>query len=97
MDLTYCKSQRRKTRADLRNYLALFRDDIIKDFDIELPERKIIQQMQADKFDDWFMSISKQLSNIAKTDLTLIELIDDFVCSVNNVATAEYEENLVIS
>lgn len=95
MDLTFCKSERRKARTALRNYMVLFRDEIVNDYKINLPTQKEIRQMHSGDFDVWFNMISDDLKN-KEIDIVLNELIDNYICCVNNVATAEYEETLMM-
>ena len=97
MDLTYCKSQRRKARTDLRNYLILFKKEIREEFGIALPIETQLKNMKSEKFDMWFASVMNVFAEKKDVDLTLAELIDEYLCWVNNVEIAEHEANLVIS
>ena len=57
MDLTYCKSQRRKARAALRNYLVALKSEIRNDYGVVLPIESQLKNMNSAKFDEWFASV----------------------------------------
>ena len=96
MDLTYCKSQRRKARTALRNYLVSFKSEIRQEFNIVLPIESQLKNMKSDKFDTWFASVADIFAQNKEFDYVLTELIDEYLCCVNNVEIAEHESNLNI-
>lgn len=87
--LTFLKGERSSARKELKNYLIMFRDDIAEECSISFPSKKEIKQYTSDEFDSWFMSIFTKLKEKISEDLVLIELIECYICSVNNVASAE--------
>ncbi len=93
MDLTYCKSQRRKARTALRNYLIMLKSEIRRDYNISLPIDSQLKNMSGEKFDEWFASVMSVFLENKENDITLTELIDEYLCSMNNVAIAEATTN----
>lgn len=96
MDLTYCKSQRRKARTELRNYLVLFKSEIRREFQINLPIESQLHNMSSKKFDEWFATVMDIFIQKKEYDHTLTELIEEYVCWTNNVEIAEFESTLKI-
>ncbi len=97
MDLTYCKSQRRKARTALRNYLVSFKSEIREEFNVVMPIEEQLKNMSSEKFDIWFASVVDLFAQKKEVDYVLTELIDEYLCCVNNVEIAEHESNLIIS
>ena len=93
MDLTYCKSQRRKARTALRNYLISFKSEIRRDFGINLPIESQLKNMKSDKFDMWFTSVVDKFNKNKEIDQTLTDLIEEYISSLNNVQIAETMAN----
>ena len=93
MDLTYCKSQRRKARTALRNYLVALKSEIRNDYGVVLPIESQLKNMNSAKFDEWFASVVNVFLENKEIDLTLTELVDEYLCSLNNVAIAEATTN----
>lgn len=87
--LTYLKGERSSSRKELRKYLILFRDEFQEECGISFPTRKEIKQFTSDEFDNWFMTVCSKLTETQSDDLILIELIEYYICSLNNVASAE--------
>ena len=93
MDLTYCKSQRRKARTALRNYILMSHSEIRRDYGIVLPIESQLKNMKSDKFDTWFISVVDKFNKNREIDETLTNLVEEYICSLNNVQIAETMEN----
>lgn len=92
MDITFYKSQRRRARTALRNYIVERKSQIEAEFDINLPDKKEIKQMSGSQFGAWVMTIAHVIFARRNDDLEnyeLIDLLSDFVCCENNVTIAE--------
>ena len=97
MDLTYCKSQRRKARANLRNYLVANLDSVLEEFDLEPISKNEMKNMSAINFSNWVMNnaqdIFKKRNSEDLINYDIIELVAEFICCENNVTIAESENN----
>ena len=95
-DLDFLKSQRRQIRADIKRYLITFRDDIINEYNLELPTRDEIKTMQKHAFDEWIISNYIKFVEKENTDLELIEMIEMFICTENNIFNLEDLNNYIL-
>lgn len=87
--LTYLKGERRTSRKELKMYIVKFRDEISQECGTVFPSKEKIMQFTSKEFDNWFAPISPKLMTDEITDLFLKDLIDYYLCAVNNVASAE--------
>ena len=92
-DLEYMKSQRRIIRTDLKRYLITFRDDIVADFNIELPTKEEIKLMSKTEFAEWTLNNYSKFAMKEEIDLELIELLESFMCLENNIENLESLKN----
>ena len=92
MDLTYCKSQRRRARTLLRNYIVANRSFLVEELELDLPESQEIKQMSSNCFSAWVMKNLNTFLN-KRNQKTLycefFDLLEDFICCDNNVTIAE--------
>lgn len=95
-DLDFLKTRRRQIRADIKRYLIAYRDDITKEFNVELPTRDEIRLMKKYLFDEWIISNYSKFLVKEEMDLELIEMFDDFICVENNIANLENAQNNII-
>ncbi len=93
MDLTYCKSQRRKARTVLRNYIVDNLDCILQDFKIEPITKNEIKNMSSNCFESWiFNNLKVFLKEKDNEDLyyyDFYDFISEFIAAENNVTLAE--------
>ena len=93
MDLTYCKSQRRIARKQLRNYIVENFEDILKDFNLEQISKNEIKNMSSHCFTAWIMNnLEKFYKQRDYEDLNYYDLFDfisEFIAADNNVTIAE--------
>ncbi len=87
--LTYLKGERSKSRKKLKKYLILFGEEISEESGIQFPTKEQIRLFSSEEFDCWFVPIANKVKSNVSEDLILIELIECYLCSVNNVASAE--------
>jgi len=91
--ITYLKSERSTARKELKKYLIMFRDSFEKACGISFPSKKEIKNFTSEEFDNWFLSISEKLQESVKDDLILLDHIEYYICSLNNVLSAEEVRN----
>ncbi len=87
--LTYLKGERSKARKELKNYLIIFRDEISEECKIKFPSQDEMRNMTSEEFDNWFSTICSKIKKCCCEDIILIEHIEYYICSLNNVASAE--------
>lgn len=95
-DLDFLKTQRREIRKDIKRYLTTFRDDIIEEYNLELPTRDEIKTMPKHEFDEWLVSKYAEFIKKENTDLELIEMIEMFICVENNILNLESLNNYIL-
>ena len=87
--LTYLKGERSLSRKELKKYLIMFREDIEQESGIHIPSKEKIKNFTSEEFDSWFAPVAPKFLSGNIEDLFLIELIEWYICSINNVASAE--------
>ncbi len=87
--LTYLKGERSLSRKELKKYIVMFRDEIAKECEISFPSKEELNNFTSEEFDNWFMPIYDKIKEREFEDIILIELIENYICSINNVSSAE--------
>ena len=87
--LTYLKGERSKSRKELKNYIIMFRDYLEQECETSFPTQEEIRNLTSQEFEDWFIGILPKLKEKESEDLVLLELIEAYVCVINNVSSAE--------
>lgn len=95
-DLDFLKSQRRKTRTEIKRYLIAFRDDIVTEFNIELPTKDEIRLMKKEEFDEWIVNNYSKFTTKEEMDLQLIEMLESFICVENNILNLENAQSVIM-
>lgn len=96
MDTTYHRSQRRKMRTALRNYICAFYEEICENFNISLPDKETIKQMPKNEFCKLIKSISKTIMNHQYKDLELADILENYIILDNNIKYVEYTNTMII-
>lgn len=94
-DLDFLRTQKRQIRSDIKRYLMLFREEIISDFEIELPTKEEIKMMAKKSFDEWIIKNYSIFSTKENVDLQLVELLESFVCVENNITNMENTQSVM--
>lgn len=87
--LTYLKGERSKSRKELKNYIIMFRDDLERECLVKFPTQEEIRNFTSQEFEDWFINILPKLKEKESEDLVLVDLIETYICAINNVSSAE--------
>ena len=67
----------------------MFRDDIEQESGVSFPSEEEIKSFTSKQFDNWFSPIASKFLSNDSDDVYLLELIEWYICSINNVASAE--------
>ena len=87
--LSYLKGERSSARKELKKYLIMCRDFIAEESNIDMPSKEEIKKFSSEEFDAWFETIIGKLSAEQSKDFVLTELVENYICSCNNVAIEE--------
>lgn len=95
MNLQGCLSRRSNARKMLKRYIIENKEEIEKEFQIEIPE--VLTNLSGDAFSEWVFNNAKVFLNKRyEEDLEYYEVIDlvaDLICCENNVTLAESVNN----
>jgi len=93
MDVTYCKSLKRRTRTALRNYLAENRKGINEFFNVNIPID--IKNFSSETFDRTIINLNAALNNVEDAGFEYDELFDlmsEYMCACSNLEIAEFSQ-----
>ena len=93
-NLTYLMSERSRARKQLKNYFYAFRDEIAKDFNVELPTKEEIKAMPKKAFDEFIVSIISRFMETPEKDFDLIEMLEFFIICDNKVRNADVNDTV---
>ena len=93
MDVTYWKSERRRARTELRNYIVRNSVSIEDVYEIEIPNN--LKNMPSHEFDAWIednkcrIFAKKREMGKSLRNPGLIDCLIEYNCACTNVQTAE--------
>ena len=84
--VNYWKSERRRARTALRNYIVNNIEELEQDYGIIVPEN--IKNLSGEEFSKWIKKIENKILE-KKQQNELYDLLIDYHCACTNVATVE--------
>ena len=69
--------------------MIICRDFIAEESNIDMPSKEEIRKLSSEEFDIWFETIIGKLSAEKSKDYVLTDLVENYICTCNNVSIEE--------